>query len=99
MLVWILFPGNPTQSNNVFDQQFKPAFAEVAQMLRGRRCSTVAAMIVPVDRPAIRDESLDHMVVPADVFSHAVRDLNHAAHRSLALPLPAYDGHAVTAGK
>src|SRR6185312_13437426 len=68
--------------------------------MRGVRCSAaVPAMIVSVDCQTCRIEGFDRFAVTADVFAHAVGDLDHATRWTMTVPTKANHFQSVRARK
>src|SRR5262249_5749560 len=82
----ILVPGDAAQLSHIFHEQVETTFAEISKASRGERCATVSTMIVCVNRYPDGNQSFDQARVAAEVLTHPMRDLNDAAHRSLAIP-------------
>src|SRR5215469_17230031 len=61
--------------------------------------AAVSAMIVPINSQAGGNESLNQPLVSANVFTHAMGDLDDAACRPFALPSGAGHAQAVCTGK
>ena len=87
------------QAKHIFHQRIEASFSEISE-LGGRQCrEAVTSMIIPVNSEAGRHQSLDQVVIAANVFAHAVGNLDDAAGSALAVPADTGDARPVCAGK
>lgn len=74
----VFFLGDAAQVKHVRRQQVEPALAEIPELCSGWSCASASAMIVSVDRPTGGNQSFNRAGAPPDVFTHTVRNLDHA---------------------
>lgn len=95
----VIFPGDAAQSKHVRHQQVKPALAEISELCGGWSRASVSAMIVSVDRPTGGNQSFNRAGVPPDMFTHTVRNRDHATRGPKAIPPGARYSQSICARK
>src|ERR1043165_96200 len=98
-VIRIFFFGDTAELNHVLHEQVETAYAKISERY-GRGCrAAVPAMIVSVDCQTGGIQKFDRLAVTADVFTHAMSNLDHAARWTMTIPTKASHSQSVRARK